>query len=74
MNLESESLVPEEALGMTKDQALALWRQHGAPLIHLSPGVNCLDLEELLSRAGVSLEELAAVKAWLEDHNGGGRC
>lgn len=64
-SVESTSLVPD-ALGMTVDQALELWRQHGAPVIHLAPGVNCSDLEELLSRTDVLPEHLEAVKVSLD--------
>ena len=69
MSVKNESLVPD-ALGMTVDQAFELWQQHGAPVIHLSQGVNCLDLGKLLSRTDVSPEHLEAVKAWLQEHKG----
>lgn len=43
----------------------------GAPVIHLGPGVNCLDLEKLLSRPDVAREHLEAVRAWLQQQKGG---
>ena len=58
-------------LGMTVDQALELWRQHGAPVIHLRQGENCLDLVKLLSQHDVNPEHLAAVRGWLQEHKGG---
>lgn len=61
-------------LCMTVDQALELWRQHDAPVIHLSQGINCFDLEKLLSRTDVSPEHLEAVRAWLQEHKGGEQC
>jgi len=67
------SLVPD-VLGVPVDQALELWRQHGAPVIHLSQGVNCLDLGKLLSRRDVSPEHLKAVRAWLQENKGGEQC
>jgi putative DNA primase/helicase len=57
-------------IGMDTDQVIAIWRQHGAPVIHLGPGDNCEDLMELLSRSDVSPEQLNAVKVWLEEHEG----
>jgi hypothetical protein len=33
------------AHGRTVDLALDIWRQHGAPIIYLNQGINCLDLE-----------------------------
>ena len=60
----------EAILGMPVEKALEIWRSEGAPVIHLGPGENCLDLEELLSRADVKPEHLEAVKAWLKKHGG----
>ncbi len=73
MNVENVSLVPE-ALGMTVDKAVEIWRQNGAPIIHLSQGVNCLDLEKLLSHPDASLEHIEAVRIWLEQHKRGELC
>ena len=70
-NGESMSLVPD-ALGMTVSQALELWRQHGTPVIHVAPGVNCFDLEDLLSRVDISPENFEAVKVWLDKVKAGG--
>ena len=72
-SVESMSLVPD-VLGVPVDQALELWRQHGAPVIHLSQGVNCLDLGKLLSRRDVSPEHLKVVRAWLQENKGGEQC
>ena len=63
-----------DILGLTIDQALTIWRQQGAPVIHLSQGANCVDLGKLLSRMDVSPEHLAAVKTWLQEHRGGEQC
>ena len=72
-SVEPMSLVPD-VLGVPVDQALELWRQHGALVIHLSQGVNCLDLGKLLSRRDVSPEHLKAVRAWLQENKGGEQC
>lgn len=53
-------------LGLPVDKAVEIWRSEGAPLIHLGPGENCLDLEKLLSWPDVSERHLQAVKMWLE--------
>jgi putative DNA primase/helicase len=55
----------EVVLGMPVSEALKIWTAEGKPLIHLGPGVNCLDLEKLLS-SNVKPEHLKAVRAWLE--------
>jgi len=73
MSVENVSLVPE-VLGMTIDRALEIWRRQGTPVIHLSQGVNCLDLEKLLSRSDTPPEHLEAVKTWLQEHKGGEQC
>lgn len=56
----------EEKLGMTLDDALALWAAEGKPIIHLGPGENCFDLEKLLSHRNVPERHLDAVREWLE--------
>ena len=61
---------PEAVLGMPVSEAIEIWTAEGKPVIHLGLGVNCLDLEELLSRADVKPEHLEAVKAWLKKHGG----
>jgi hypothetical protein len=58
-------------LGMTRENAIKVWRSEGAPVIHLGMGENCLDMEMLLSRPDVSPAHLEAVKAWLQEHKGG---
>ena len=57
---------PEAALGMPVEDAIELWQSAGAPIIHLGPGENCFDLEELLSNSDVKREHLEAVKRWLD--------
>ncbi len=58
-------------LGMPVEAAIELWQQHGAPVIHLSQGINCPDLRKLLSRKDVSPEHLESVETWLKEHKGG---
>jgi hypothetical protein len=53
-------------LGMPVEDAIKLWRSEGAPVTHLGPGVNCLDLGKLLARPDVSPEHLEAIKVWLQ--------
>ena len=55
----------EAILGMPISKVLEIWRSEGAPLIHLGPGENCLDLEKLLSWPDVHERHLLAVKQWL---------
>ncbi|MFC1902348.1 hypothetical protein ACFLX3_05445 [Chloroflexota bacterium] len=58
-------------LGMPVEEVIELWQSVGAPIVHLGPGVDCLDLGKLLSRRDVSTEHLEVVKAWLKEHRGG---
>lgn len=58
--------LPEAVLGMPVEKALEIWRAEGAPLIHLGPGKNCLDVEKLLKNTNVKPEHLEVVKDWLE--------
>ena len=60
-------------LGMAREDAIKLWRSGGTPVIHLGPGVNCLDLEKLLFRPDVASEHLEVVRTWLQQHKGGSR-
>jgi len=55
-----------QLLGMTKEQAIAIWDKQGRPVIHLGPGENCFDLEKLLSNPDVLDRHLEAVRTWLE--------
>ncbi|MFC1929718.1 hypothetical protein ACFLW6_02470 [Chloroflexota bacterium] len=64
----------EVGLDMTIDGALKLWRAEGAPVIHLGPGENCLDLEKLLSHPDIADRHLEAIKAWLQKHKGSEQC
>lgn len=56
----------EAVLGMPIEKALKLWRSQGAPVIHLGPRENCLDLSRLLSSPNVKAEHLESIKAWLD--------
>jgi hypothetical protein len=53
-------------LGMPIEEAIKLWQSQGAPMIHLGPGENCLDLKELLYDSDVKYEYLKAIKEWLD--------
>ncbi len=56
-----------EGLGMTVEQAIAVWTAEGKPIIHLGPGENCFGLEKLLSHRDINECHLAAVRVWLEE-------
>ncbi len=58
----------EVILGMPVQRALEIWRSKGAPMVHLADGVNCHELNTLLSNPDVPPEHIAAVKAWLEEN------
>ena len=66
---EDESAILQ-SLGMTKEQAIAIWDKQGRPVIHLGPGENCYDLTKLLAQRDIKLEHLSAIKEWLEKHQG----
>ena len=53
-------------LGVTVEEALALWTEAGKPVIHLGPGENCFDLEKLLINRDINERHLVAVRDWLE--------
>jgi hypothetical protein len=55
-----------DVLGMPADDAIQIWQSVGAPVVHLGPGENCLDLAKLLSRPGVLERHLETVRTWLE--------
>ena len=59
-----------QILEMTKEQAVAIWDKQGRPIIHLSPGENCLDLAKLLEQREIKPEHLSAIKEWLENWGG----
>lgn len=63
-----------EALGMSVDSALGIWCSNGTPVIHLRQGEDCNDLRKLLSWSDVTPEQLLAVRAWLQEHQGGDQC
>ena len=56
----------EEKLGMSIDDAIAIWTEEGKPVINLGPGENCFDLEKLLSHRDINERHLATVREWLE--------
>ncbi len=58
----------QKILGMTIEQALAVWDRQGRPVIHLGPGENCLGLEKLLGRSDIKPQHLSAIREWLEKH------
>ncbi len=62
------TLVTNANLGMSVEDAIALWRSEGAPIIHLGPGENCEQLDTLLSRPDVKPDHLVAVRKWLCSH------
>jgi len=65
--------LPLAVLGMPVEKAIEFWLSEGAPVIHLGPGENCLDLEKLLSNLNVKPEHLEAIKKWLEGHKEGSK-
>lgn len=62
---ESNDLI-SISLGMTVEDAIALWAKEGKPVVHLGPGENCFDLEKLLIHRDVNERHLVAVREWLE--------
>ena len=58
----------QEILGMTKEQAIAIWDKQGRPVIHLGLGENCLDLAKLLAQRDIRPQHLSAIREWLEKH------
>jgi putative DNA primase/helicase len=60
----------EEALGMPVEKATEVWRREGAPVIHLGPRENCLDLAELLEQSDITPDHLSAIREWLSKHQG----
>jgi len=67
LGVENQAVDRYEAiLGMPVEDTIKLWRSEGAPVIHLGPADNCLDLEELLSWPDVNERQLLAIKRWLE--------
>lgn len=55
-------------LGMSIDQALAIWRGEGSPVIYLGAGENCTDLSTLLNNVHMKPEHLQAINEWLVEH------
>lgn len=67
---ESDSVILQ-SLGMTKEQAIAIWDKQGRPIIHLGPGENCHDLAKLLRQRGIKPQHLSAIREWVEKYGGG---
>ena len=57
----------EIALGMPVEKALEIWSSEVAPVIHLGPGENCVDLQKLFDRPDIKPSHLKAVADWLRD-------
>jgi len=57
-----------QALGMSIEQALAIWTKAGRPVIHLGPSENCLDLERLLKNNEVNPRHPPVIREWLLKH------
>jgi len=66
---EGESTILQ-SLGMTKEQAIAIWDKQGRPVIHLGPSENCLNLMKLLQQTDIKPQHLLAIREWLEKHRG----
>lgn len=56
-----------ELLGMTLEQAVAIWSREGRPVINLGPGENCANLELMLGHRDINPRHLAIIKSWLAD-------
>ena len=66
--IKADGQVNPEAilLDIPVEKAIEIWRSEGAPMIHLGPGENCLDLKKLLTNRDVKPAHVKAVKTWLE--------
>jgi hypothetical protein len=67
-NDNNESIFP--TLDVTSEEAIAIWRKEGAPVIHLGPGENCLDLEKLLKSPNPNERQLKVIRDWLQEKRG----
>ena len=66
LSKENDALNTTEAvLGMPAREVLKIWTAEGKPMIHLGPGENCEDLEELLDNPNTPECHLQAIRAWL---------
>jgi hypothetical protein len=70
--VSSEDIKPdvEQSLGMTVEQALAVWSKAGKPVVHLGPSENCLDMERLLRNSEVNPRHLPVIRDWLRKWTG----
>jgi hypothetical protein len=57
-----------QCLGMTTEEAIAIWAKQGRPVIHLGPGENCPDLAKLLAQRVIKSQHLSAIREWLRKH------
>jgi len=55
-----------QTLGMTVEQAIAIWTSEGRPAIHFGPGENCFALDKLLGHSEINPRHLSAVRDWLQ--------
>lgn len=54
---------------ITYEEAVAIWKGEGAPVVHLGPGENCFDLKRLLlSQSPTRPCHLEVIARWLEQH------
>jgi len=58
-----EGDIVNNVLGLKVSEIVEIWRGVGAPVIHLGPGENCVDLEKLL--VNPKQKHLKAVGEWL---------
>jgi len=56
----------ERTLGMPVGEVIRLWRLAEEPVIHLSPGEKCRNLEKLLNCYDILPRHLKAVRDWLD--------
>lgn len=60
----------ENMLSISVEKAIEIWNREGAPVIHLGPGENCLDLEKMLSNQNIKPEHLQVINNWLNERKG----
>lgn len=57
----------EEMIGMSREEAIRIWKSQGAPVIHLGVGENCFELSKLVSD-NPSPKHLEIIAQWLKQH------
>ena len=55
----------EQTLGMTIDEAVAIWRNEGAPVIHVASGINVFDFKEFV-QDNPNADHLVTITEWLQ--------